>query len=115
MEIVTLSKTELETIIETTVSRTLQKYRPAVPLTSVSDVITVDEVCRLAGNRRKSWVYAQTCRGDMPHMRRGKFLIFSRKDILSWLDEKTVRKLSPSEQAENHVIAEGNRKASGSK
>lgn len=110
MEIITLSKTDLETIIETTVSRTIQKYRPPVPLNTVSDDIDIMEVCRLAGDRPRSWVYFQTSQGDMPHKRRGKFLIFSRKEILAWLDEKTVRKVSPVEQAEARVIEEAMRK-----
>lgn len=101
---------ELEAIIERTVYHTLQKYRPPVPLNSVSDDIDIVEVCRLAGDRPKSWVYFQTSQGDMPHKRRGKFLIFSRKEILAWLDEKTVRKVSPAEQAEARVIEEATKK-----
>lgn len=110
MEKILLSIPELETIIETTVSRTLQKYRPPVPLSSVSDEIDILEVCRLSGGRPKSWVYFQTSQGDMPHKRRGKFLIFSRKEILAWLDDKTVRKVSPAEQAEARVIEDAMRK-----
>lgn len=104
------SDPELETLIERTVLRTLQQYRPAVPLASVSDDIGIDEVCKLT-HGRKSYVYLQTCRGDMPHSRRGKFLIFSRKEILAWLESKTIRKVLPSDQAEAQVIREATKKA----
>ena len=96
----------IRAIVETTVSLTLQKYRPPVPLSSVSDTIEIEEVCRITG-RKKSWVYAQTSQGDMPHKRRGKFLVFSRKEIMAWLDDNTVSKVS----AEARVIEEATRKA----
>jgi predicted DNA-binding transcriptional regulator AlpA len=106
MEIVASSKTEFENLLDAAFERNFSKFRPPVPLKEVSDDIDIDEVCKLTGNRPKSYIYYQTSQGDMPHSRRGKFLIFSRKEILDWLDSKTVRKVSSAEAAEAHVTAE---------
>jgi excisionase family DNA binding protein len=56
--------------------------RPADP-----DILTVDEVAAMLGLGRNS-VYDGAARGEIPHRRVGKRLIFSRAALVEWLSCK---------------------------
>jgi excisionase family DNA binding protein len=57
-------------------------------------VLTADEVADLLGVNRKT-IYEAASRGDIPHRRLGRRLIFEREAVLRWL-----RQAAPS--VENH-------------
>lgn len=96
MEIITsFSKTELEQLIVDSVQKCLNN-RTNPPQPVLSDEMDIDEICQFTGYK-KATVYHKSFTGDMPASRRGKRLIFSRKEILRWMQSKTIRKQSPAE------------------
>jgi excisionase family DNA binding protein len=61
------------------------------PTTVASDVLTADEVAGLLRVDRKT-VYDAAGRGELPHRRLGKRLVFSRAALLDWLACKPASK-----------------------
>jgi excisionase family DNA binding protein len=58
-----------------------------------SDDTTPDEVLTTEGAAEllkvhKSWIYERTRRGTIPHRKIGKYLRFSRKELLEWFDSQ---------------------------
>jgi len=47
-------------------------------------IMTADEVAKLLGVNRKT-IYEAAARGEIPHRRLGRRLIFERSCMLSWL------------------------------
>jgi excisionase family DNA binding protein len=71
---------------------TLLWSRPPQPSTTAgSDVLTADEVAGLLRVDRKT-VYDAAGRGELPHRRLGKRLVFSRAALLDWLACKPASK-----------------------
>jgi excisionase family DNA binding protein len=62
-----------------------QTMAPSDPATSNSDVMTADEVAEFLGVDRNT-VYDFAGRGEIPHRRLGKRLLFRRGAVVSWLD-----------------------------
>lgn len=54
---------------------------------SIAEVLTVEQVAELLGLGRNT-VYEAVSRGDIPHRRVGRRLIFSRSAVLEWLSGK---------------------------
>jgi excisionase family DNA binding protein len=54
---------------------------------SLREVLNTDEVAELLGVGRNS-VYEAAGRGELPHRRMGKRLLFSRAAVLDWLSCK---------------------------
>lgn len=79
-ELVNLIASELELRISK------PEYRP--PL---QDEIGIDEAAQVTG-RKKSTIYRDSMNGVIPCGRRGKRLIFSRKDLQEWMRCNTVTK-----------------------
>lgn len=52
-----------------------------------AEVMSVDEIAQLLGVGRDT-VYDAAGRGEIPHRRLGRRLIFSRVAVLEWLHEK---------------------------
>lgn len=63
-----------------------------------SDRIFIDEVMNITGLKRSS-IYQLTCSGKLPHKRQGKRLIFSRKEILNYIESKVYVKPDPRQEA----------------
>lgn len=78
---------ELEILIEKSFERVLSKANiiKSTP-SSTSDIIFIDEVCRLT-NLKRATIYALMSKGKIPnHKQPGqKKLLFSRTEILNWL------------------------------
>lgn len=54
---------------------------------STAEVLNVDEVAELLGVGRNT-VYDAANRGEIPHRRLGRRLIFSREAVMNWLKGK---------------------------
>lgn len=109
MEIVTsLSQTEFQRIITDAVSKVLLDFKPQVKA-ELPDFLTIEEAVELTGLRRGT-IYKHSHEGTIPAMRRGKKLIFSRTELQAWIDDQTVRKVSPAERADVHLMAEASKK-----
>ncbi len=95
MEIITsLSRAELEQLIAESLQRVIDS-QTVTPQKEPSDEMTLQEVIELTGLRRPT-IYKKTHEGKIPCYHRGKRLLFSRKEIIRWLESQTVRRVSPS-------------------
>jgi excisionase family DNA binding protein len=59
------------------------------PEVNVNDRINLDEACKVTGYG-KSKLYKLTYSDGIPHKLMGSRLVFSRSELLSWLDTNTV-------------------------
>jgi excisionase family DNA binding protein len=75
----------------------------------VSDILSLDEATLLTG-LKKATLYKHSHEGTIPAMRRGKKLIFFRKELQDWIDGQTVRKISPADKAVEHLRVEATKK-----
>ncbi len=99
MEIITsLSKAELEQLIVESVKRVIDS-RPVTPQQEPSDEMTLQDVIELTG-LRKPTIYRKVSEGKIPCYHRGKRLLFSRKEIVRWLESQTVRRVSRAARME---------------
>jgi predicted DNA-binding transcriptional regulator AlpA len=60
---------------------------------SLPDRIDLNEVMNITG-LKKSAIYKLTMAGTIPHGKYGRLLVFSRTEILNWIDQQIVRKKS---------------------
>ena len=51
---------------------------------SDTDLIRIDEACQVTG-LKKATLYSKTSKGEIPHMKRGKTLYFSKKELENWI------------------------------
>lgn len=58
-------------------------------MTAPAEVMSVDEIAELLGVNRNT-VYDAAGRGEIPHRRLGRRLIFSRVAVLEWLHGKAA-------------------------
>jgi excisionase family DNA binding protein len=58
---------------------------------ATAEVLNVDQVAELLGLGRNT-VYEAAGRGEIPHRRIGRRLIFSRAAVMEWLQEKPANK-----------------------
>lgn len=93
MEILTaFSRSEFETLITETVTKCLnQKTR--IEKVEQPDEIDIAEAEIVTGLKR-STLYKGSWDGSVPCKKRGKKLIFSRKELSDWLESRTVAKKS---------------------
>lgn len=67
-------------------SEALHAPRPAdAPAPSETEVITADEVAALL-RMTPAWVYAETRRNRIPHMRLGRYFRYRRSAIEAWMN-----------------------------
>jgi excisionase family DNA binding protein len=63
-----------------------------------SDRIGLQEAMQVTG-LQKSALYKMTMTGTIPHEKYGKRLVFSRKKLAGWIEQRTIRKQSLEEIA----------------
>jgi predicted DNA-binding transcriptional regulator AlpA len=112
MEIVTsFSKPELEQLITDSVQKCLKNIlKPPQP--EIPDLIDIDEAVKVTGYL-KATIYKKSFLGEIPCSRRGKRLIFSRRQLLKWMESQTVPKPSPEDIAVNRLAKEAIKKEKG--
>jgi excisionase family DNA binding protein len=62
----------------------------------------IDEISKFTG-LSNSQIYKLTSQNKIPHRKFGKRLVFSRKEVKQWLEEKTVEKLTSKQNAAKHL------------
>jgi len=71
------------------------------------DIIDIDEATQLLGIAKPT-VYDKTSKGEIPHMKRGKRLYFSKKELLEWLKSGRRKMRSDIEQeAKAYILRKG--------
>jgi predicted DNA-binding transcriptional regulator AlpA len=102
MEVLTsYNRIELEQIILESVQKAIN-YKPTIPPQEPSDEMDFKEFLKLTGYQAPTG-YKKVSEGLVPAYRRGKNLVFSRREILQWLQAKTVRRVSPALRMEAHL------------
>lgn len=86
------------------INSTLHPEQPAQ-----NDLIGIEEACELTG-WLKPTIYKKSFEGVIPCSRMGKRLVFSRKELTSWMQSQTIRKSSPAEIATVHLQKEANKR-----
>jgi excisionase family DNA binding protein len=49
------------------------------------DLLTADEVAAMLRMKR-AWVYAETRRGSLPHVRLGRYVRYRRSAVVAWVE-----------------------------
>lgn len=77
----------------------LQTLKPVSPApVPIQDEIGIDEAIELTGLKR-STLYKGSWDGSVPCRKRGKRLVYSRKELQHWQESRTIRKVSPEHKA----------------
>lgn len=58
------------------------------PKPEPNDRMNVQEACELL-NRTKSWIFKKTMNREIPFKKFGSHVVFSRHDLLVWMEEQT--------------------------
>jgi predicted DNA-binding transcriptional regulator AlpA len=97
--IIQLERTELQELIEASVQKAVSEA--ILPrLESPQDRITDIEKVKSIINQGESWIYKHTmknCPDPLPHQKFGKRLVFSRKQLEEWRDQRTSMMPTPDE------------------
>jgi excisionase family DNA binding protein len=64
----------------------MSRAKPDAPPASDDEVITADEVAALL-RMTPAWVYSETRRNRIPHMRLGRYFRYRRSTIEAWMAE----------------------------
>lgn len=67
--------------------------------TLAEDLLTADEVATMLRMKR-AWVYAETRRGSLPHVRLGRYVRYRRSAVTAWVESleqgaRTARHATP--------------------
>jgi len=76
-----------------------------------SDRLNVDQACQLL-NRTRSWLFKKTMLKEIPYSKFGSRLVFSRKDLQAWMEQRTVPVLNPADVMSDRLAASAKRKRS---
>ncbi len=53
-------------------------------------LLTIKEVRDLL-NVPRSWLYERTRKGEIPHVKLGKYVRFDREELLQWINKRRVK------------------------
>ena len=83
-----MTLTRLEDLIQDSVKKALTGAS-TVKRTEPADQLSLTEACKLL-NRTPSWLYKETMHKRIPFSKFGSRLIFSRKELLAWIELQIV-------------------------
>jgi excisionase family DNA binding protein len=75
---------------------------PSNPVPVLRDECGIDEAAEVTGLRR-STIYRLSSKGEVPCKRRGRMLLFSRKELIAWNNDRTIEKRNPEEVAAENL------------
>lgn len=85
----------------------IRKIRLPNTVEKLPDSLTPDQAISFLSENgyptTKANIYKLSSQGEIPCFRNGGRLIFSRRDLLIWLDSRNVKKTTPSERAINQL------------
>lgn len=82
--IIEIDQEELKEIVEEAVRKVMQNF--ASPMNNNSDeehLLTIDEACAFL-KMKKATLYQKTHKREIPFVKKGKPLFFSRQDLIQW-------------------------------
>jgi excisionase family DNA binding protein len=69
-----------------------------MPVSVLRDECGIDETAEVTELQR-STIYRLSSQGAIPCQRRGRMLLFSRKALITWNNDRTIEKRNPEEVA----------------
>lgn len=87
--ILQLSQEDLRTEIKNCLRESIEEIKSIPTPAPLPDRITLSEACELTGFS-KSQIYKLSMLDEIPRSRYGKMLVFSRKALLKWIEERTI-------------------------
>ena len=69
----------------------------------------IDEACKITGFS-KSKIYKLTSQKEIPFKLRGNRLVFSRKELLAWLESKTIEPVKSNNNVLNSIAESAGKK-----
>jgi hypothetical protein len=96
-----ISISELDILIQSAVRKALNENKTK-DLTAEDDECDINEASEITG-RAVSTIYCDVHAKTIPHFRRGRKLVFSKKELLSWkTPSKTAEEID--EAASNYIV-----------
>jgi excisionase family DNA binding protein len=87
---------------------------PDAPVAGYDQVITADEVAALL-RMTPAWVYAETRRNRIPHMRLGRYFRYRRAAIEAWMSDLEEAAAVPSPTRARQRSADADRRQRGTR
>lgn len=102
--IIQLNQDELRAEIRTQFRELFEEIKslPPVPVPDRLNLPEASELTRLS----KSQIYKLTMLGEIPCQKFGRRLIFSRKQLLKWIDERTISAINEGDQVAEQLAKE---------
>jgi excisionase family DNA binding protein len=96
--ILQMNQDDLRIEIRNCIRESIEEMRNIPQPAPPPDRISFDEACEIAGLSR-SLMYKKSMDGSIPKLKYGNRLVFSRKEIESWMELRTIRTQSLEETA----------------
>lgn len=93
------AKTDLEILIQKIVRSEIERFanEKKQPTKETPEFLTIQEACKLL-NLAKPTIYGHVSKRNLPHIKRGKKLMFKRESLIAWLEQGNRRALPESNQ-----------------
>lgn len=93
--IVVMSPDVLTSIIRDELNRAITEFsKVAKPQKQDTDILTIDDAVTFLGEHglptKKRHIYNLVTNNRIPYRKRGRYLNFSKQELLAWLDARTV-------------------------
>ena len=98
--ILQMNQEDLRTAFKSFFCESLEEIKKIPTPAPLPDRITLLEACELT-DQSKSQIYKLTMLNEIPFQKYGKRLVFSRRSLLAWMEERTI-----SSYSANDVITE---------
>jgi excisionase family DNA binding protein len=107
--LVQLNYNELQSALKDCIKEVMKEFKELPSPAEPPDRISLEEAEVLTG-LKKSVIYKLTSTNGIPHARFGKRLIFSRKELLAWIESRTVKPIAPTNVMSAHLAKVANKK-----
>ena len=99
VNIIQLDKNELRAALSEMMREILVSLQKESKAPVLNDRITSIKDVEVLTGLKKSVIYKLTASRNIPHSRFGKKLVFSRKELLDWVESNTVNVPNPGNEA----------------
>jgi excisionase family DNA binding protein len=104
-----MNQEDLRAEIKNCLRESIEEIKKLPAPEPLPDKINLTDAMQLTG-LKKSALYKMTMDGTIPHLKYGKRLIFSRKELTTWMEKRTVRNATNEEAASRHLQTEATKR-----
>ena len=112
-QVIVLTPEQLQAMIDKSVNALLNKLKRHDNIINDNDIINIDEaVFFLKKNGvplARNYIYTLTHQKEIPYKKNGKYVVFSKKELLQWIDNRITRPETKSD-AVKELAKSANRK-----